>query len=1180
VPDDEYGNPDYAGLTVSINGPNIYTNDVSMADILARNAASYGITFDTNTGVMTTPPLTTGFFQIRGTYGPTGFVGTKSMMAVNGRTSYMGIDLTAKTYAISGNVSISASRPPLSFSEMSLLVASAPFYNTSYISGQSTTAFRVQALDYEKAMESSDSSDTAANAMNSATRSGVINADGTFTVTGLVPGVYLLKIPGLELDGNYSNGKETADTEKVIYLSSGMADVTMEVSKGYTIRGQVKLPAGETASRSFTLEIRKPTRHTSTRYIGQVQATLSNANAGDYEIKGLSAGDYVITVNDWGYSDMSQGGRWMPAQYANTSIYAKVESADLNGQNMQLGKGGKISFKLRDADSGTMITPANRDRMLPSSFYMLAQANPWVEGGWASSGDMNRFSSDSSSTTFEIRFLPEGIYDLKFEQSATNAVRYTGTTAGGGGSSNSNGATYATKLLAGIKVRTGQTIDIGTIDIKQGVTITGTVTDKNGNPLPNIPVCAIPSLSNDWQTTIYGFTDANGKYSIAGLNTDYPYYDLIACPRLESRSDSGSEFFYGTGGIMYGEKIRPMVKLSERPTVNFVLEDAKGSVRGKVVTDDGGKLTGMDDPNVPSAMIMIQMENTVPRSNPIGDIESDTDVNGDFLVEALSPGTYRLYVLSGGYLSESRTFTVGSDPLDLGTITLRHGARVSGSITGVDGKAPPSSDVEVVIAVTDDFDEIVMGMTKKTGENIVTGYELAGFQPGKSYNIMFFGKESEGIPALMNYSVPYSSYVKTDLGLVYKIAEPSVFSRVTRNGNQYTIYFELSNALRKSLPSDDLDQILNPNQTVVSVVTGDPAHLGYPYLSPDRKKIVCVYTAGTNETSFGLHLHAFDKTINPATGTEFEVDQQFQYFTGISARNRAKISNIKGGKITLEGDPSFVQFAGGTFEVNGSTSSVFIDFSRADTVGDLQQSSSGGNAAPRLAIPRAAPSYPSRLYAAMQAAQSAGVSPFSSFYDVMLPDGVSRSLKKDATLTLQSSGTVDLSTLNVYYYDETNRVYLLENRGRSVDTELKTISVSVNHASVFVILQANAAAIQGTAYEGPLFIYNYPNPFNLDAKSVTLANASAGQQTQTINGTLLHYGLPSSISGEVEIRIYNVAGELVRSINDGARTGGNHYYTEWDGKNDAGKKVASGVYVVRFTVDNKHEKFCKMAVIK
>jgi hypothetical protein len=69
---------------------------------------------------------------------------------------------------------------------------------------------------------------------------------------------------------------------------------------------------------------------------------------------------------------------------------------------------------------------------------------------------------------------------------------------------------------------------------------------------------------------------------------------------------------------------------------------------------------------------------------------------------------------------------------------------------------------------------------------------------------------------------------------------------------------------------------------------------------------------------------------------------------------------------------------------------------------------------------------------------------------------------------------------------------------------------------------------------------NTPNPFN---------------PTTTIRFSLAQ-------STEVSLRIYNAQGQLVRELVNEARSAGDHAVT-WDGRNDAGSGVASGVYFYR-----------------
>jgi hypothetical protein len=74
---------------------------------------------------------------------------------------------------------------------------------------------------------------------------------------------------------------------------------------------------------------------------------------------------------------------------------------------------------------------------------------------------------------------------------------------------------------------------------------------------------------------------------------------------------------------------------------------------------------------------------------------------------------------------------------------------------------------------------------------------------------------------------------------------------------------------------------------------------------------------------------------------------------------------------------------------------------------------------------------------------------------------------------------------------------------------------------------------------------NYPNPFN---------------PTTTIKYTI-------SNAGVYDLDIYNILGEKIRTVVASHLTAG-EYVAEWDGKDDAGIAVASGVYFYRLSGDN------------
>ena len=57
--------------------------------------------------------------------------------------------------------------------------------------------------------------------------------------------------------------------------------------------------------------------------------------------------------------------------------------------------------------------------------------------------------------------------------------------------------------------------------------------------------------------------------------------------------------------------------------------------------------------------------------------------------------------------------------------------------------------------------------------------------------------------------------------------------------------------------------------------------------------------------------------------------------------------------------------------------------------------------------------------------------------------------------------------------------------------------------------------------------------------------------------------------GEVSVRleILDLRGRVVRTVLNGTRPGGQSYMADWDGSDDAGRNLPSGVYLTRLVVD-------------
>ncbi|MBT4497672.1 MAG: T9SS type A sorting domain-containing protein [Gemmatimonadetes bacterium] len=73
---------------------------------------------------------------------------------------------------------------------------------------------------------------------------------------------------------------------------------------------------------------------------------------------------------------------------------------------------------------------------------------------------------------------------------------------------------------------------------------------------------------------------------------------------------------------------------------------------------------------------------------------------------------------------------------------------------------------------------------------------------------------------------------------------------------------------------------------------------------------------------------------------------------------------------------------------------------------------------------------------------------------------------------------------------------------------------------------------------------NYPNPFNA--------------------GTVIRFALPER--RDIELSIFNLAGQRVATLTQGMREAGT-YTVRWDGRDDDGRELASGVYLYRLRTD-------------
>jgi hypothetical protein len=143
------------------------------------------------------------------------------------------------------------------------------------------------------------------------------------------------------------------------------------------------------------------------------------------------------------------------------------------------------------------------------------------------------------------------------------------------------------------------------------------------------------------------------------------------------------------------------------------------------------------------------------------------------------------------------------------------------------------------------------------------------------------------------------------------------------------------------------------------------------------------------------------------------------------------------------------------------------------------------------------------------------------------------------TGVMTSSAASDVVTAMTVNLPANSRLYSLDAETSSANAGGDKSQIAYYGALGVVKSSAPATSDEQPATSYELFA-NYPNPFN---------------PTTTIT-----YQIPQA--GRVSLKIYNMLGQIVRALVDAEVAAGLHA-TVWDGKNNRGESVASGVYIYR-----------------
>ena len=137
------------------------------------------------------------------------------------------------------------------------------------------------------------------------------------------------------------------------------------------------------------------------------------------------------------------------------------------------------------------------------------------------------------------------------------------------------------------------------------------------------------------------------------------------------------------------------------------------------------------------------------------------------------------------------------------------------------------------------------------------------------------------------------------------------------------------------------------------------------------------------------------------------------------------------------------------------------------------------------------------------------------------------------------------------------QLYLVDRKTNKTTVLTGSGKLGFSGSREFAVIYTNKG-LGGLALKPLSFDLNqtYPNPF---AHSITV-----------------NYQLAAA--GQVSLRVYNVTGQLVRTLTEGTALPG-YYSQTWNGRDNSGRKIASGVYIMRLTSGGQ-ERTRKLVKIK
>lgn len=467
--------------------------------------------------------------------------------------------------------------------------------------------------------------------------------EGTYTIAGISAGSYRVQACAEGYVCEYWDDHEFGQDADPVAVTEGQdtPNINFSLRVGGTISGVVM--DGATGPLEGCWVYANP-------YAGD--GTYGSATAaadGTYSIGGLATGSYRVQAQCAGYVTQYWNGHDLSA---DADPVAVTEGSETPSIDFSLRVGGTISGVITD-EGGNPISNG------------WANACPW-DGGYCQS------ASTGPDGAYTAEGLATGYYRVQVSAPGHLAECYDDHLA--------SPMLGCGPIADPVPVTEGSETPNIDFDLREEGTISGVVTDSQGNPLPSVQLSASP-LGEPY-TSGWALTAPDGSYTIHGLAT--------GSYRVRAFAQGHVPEFWDDQVEEQDADPVPATEGSDTPNINFSLRIG-GTISG-TVTDEG------DNPISQAGVSACSWEGF----GYCQWILSGPD--GSYTIGGLATGSYRVNACADGYACEyydNHPIGQGEDPVEVTepldtpsiNFSLSIEATISGVVTGPSGAPMPSASV-------------------------------------------------------------------------------------------------------------------------------------------------------------------------------------------------------------------------------------------------------------------------------------------------------------------------------------------------------------------------------------------------------------------------------------------------------------------------------------------------------